>query len=235
MKTFKYQPIITENYLVIEEAIKEAILDKLFIFIFGESGYGKSFSFADQTKRSKGSIVHQEISINTRPVDLYNNTIQTFPNYQNYKVGTPKYGAEKASDLFKSNLYKQLLIIDEANNFKPGMLGHIRDFRDKTEFSNGLIISGPPEFERDLQEWRDRRVKGINELYTRVDEWITLNDPSYKEFDQICNVNGIEDDSIKNEILTDCTDYRTLSKRIKKHYRKLGYKIVGEDINAKAA
>ena len=229
MKKFKYQHIVTENYLKLEAAVREAMEFKLFLLVFGDSGYGKSFTYSDLAKKSDNSIVHLEIEKTDRPVELYNKVISTFPAYDNYRSTSIRWTIEKAADLYNEKRSPSVLIIDEANQFKPNMLGFIRQFRDKTEYSTGLIISGPEEFHQELIDWKDARVKGINEFWTRKDDVITIDPPSCEDLKNICIANSIEDIGIINDLI-DASEgnYRGLRKQIEKYYRNLGYQIVQE-------
>jgi len=229
LKKFTFQHIITPNYLKLEAAVKEAMEHRLFLLVFGNSGFGKSFTYSDLARKSNNNIVHLEIERTDRPVELYNKVIATFPNYSSYKSTSIRWTIEKAADLYNQRQHPSVLIIDEANQFKPNMLSFIRQFRDKTQYSTGLIISGPEEFHDELLEWKDARVKGINEFWTRKDDIVIIDEPDRDDLRNVCLANEITDAETINDLIDKSEmNFRGLRKQIEKYYRKLGYNIIHE-------
>lgn len=220
MDDYVYKSISNYISVAIQDKCEEAQRYKAFIGVIADSGWGKTFNFERRAKKDQNTLLRTiEPSMTAKP--FYENVLDSFPRYQNHKGKSLNYMIDKTAALFLQRYLDGLMIIDEAGNFRPTMLQYIREFRDKTEHSCGLIIAGPYDFYDNLIQWEDDRVKGIHEMMTRVDEWVQLDEPTLKDFQQVCYANNINDPALMEEIIGDSTEFRSLGKSIIKYYRDL--------------
>lgn len=230
MEDYVYKSISNHISVAIQDKCEEAQRYKAFIGIIADSGWGKTSNFKRRVKKDPNTLLRKiDPSMSAKP--FYEKVLDSFPRHQNHKGKTLNYMIDKTADLFSQRYKDGLMIIDEAGNFKPTMLQYIREFRDKTKHSCGLIIAGPYDFYDNLERWEDDRVKGVHEMMTRVDEWVQLEGPKLKDFQQVCYANNIRDPALMEEIIGDSKEFRSLGKSIIKYYRELDVTQV-EIINA---
>ena len=94
---------------------------------------------------------------------------------------------------------KGLIIIDEAGRFTYDALEYIHEFRDLTENSLGIILSGPEEFYTKIMEGVRNRVEGIPEFRRRISQMLFLERPKAAEIIAMCNGYGINDKKLINK------------------------------------
>lgn len=214
-----YKHINSINNQKVTAACQDALQNNLFVLLLGETGYGKSFGFTNVRKENKYVFLKEIVS--TSDPKIFNDEVVSFLEQRKYESQKLHNAIKKASNLVNQLDSKSLFIIDEAGHFKMSMHKHTRQFRDKTANNAGLIISGPDKFNEDLELAAERNVHGIRELLSRVDYTVQLDPPLRAEYIAICEVNGIEDPNLIEEMIDDVQNFRKLNKRILKYYRDL--------------
>ncbi|MEO0554251.1 MAG: ATP-binding protein [Bacteroidota bacterium] len=216
--SWKYKYIKSTNFLKIQKLCEQAQKHHLFCFIVGHSGLGKSHGFSNYIINNE--FAHwREVDPSLAATAFYRKIISDFEGYQINEKESLNYFITLAAHHLTRAAQHNLFIIDEAGNFKKGMLKYLREFRDKTEKRSGLIISGPPSFYNDFNQWHRDEVRGIEEMMTRIDEYLFLEPPSYDEKKALCHINCLTDSTLVNQIAEECDNFRSIRKRIEKYHR----------------
>jgi hypothetical protein len=133
---------------------------------------------------------------------------------------TNTFGGSNLNNLIKSISFhlsqsKQpnLLIIDEAGKFSAGQLLYLHEIRDNTRNNTGIVLSGPPYFRKNIENWKLAEKQGVPELYRRIQSWIVLEQPTMKEKRAFCAEHGILSD-LAEEICQESRDFGTLENKI---------------------
>jgi len=79
-----------------------------------------------------------------------------------------------------------LMILDEAGFLNFNMLRHFRSLAGRTKKTTGYVISGSNYFIKSLKSWIADEISGMKELDTRIDLYVKLLPPSYKEKKFVC-------------------------------------------------
>lgn len=112
-----------------------------------------------------------------------------------------------------------LVIIDEAGGFsKPSHLEYLREIRNGTEQSTGIIIAGPPYWRKTLIQWSERGINGIPEIMSRISYWVELEVPKGNEIREIAKAYGITDKEVLHE-LKSCRNFRSVMHGIEMHLK----------------
>ena len=94
------------------------------------------------------------------------------------------------------------------------MLRHFRSLADRTKMSTGFIFSGPEYFIKKLKSWIKDEVEGMKELDTRIDLFVKLSAPTYKEKKYVCVKEGVIEPNKIREICSNSQNFRDLFREI---------------------
>lgn len=204
--------IETSSLKTVVENCRDALEYNRMIAIIGDPGFGKTKSL-DYFKSNNSNVYYiaVEKSMTARQFHIELMKCLGFTNL----LGGSNLNTLIKSITFHLNQSKKrnLIIIDEAGKFTANQLLYLHEIRDNTTRNTGIVLSGPPYFKKNLESWKFSERQGIPELYRRIQSWIFLNPPTFKEKMTICNENGILEDLAK-EICEDSTDFGILDNKI---------------------
>ena len=106
-----------------------------------------------------------------------------------------------------------MLIIDEAGKFSPRMLEYLHELRDLTTDTTGIILAGPEYFEEHLINWKDKKVTGIPEVYSRITTWVKLRPPTSNEKIELIRAYNIHDNDFE-KFIKYSLDFRDVKNKI---------------------
>jgi hypothetical protein len=109
-----------------------------------------------------------------------------------------------------------LLIIDEGGKLKPKQLEHLHELRDDTKNYCGIVIMAPEYFETNLNDWVKKDLKGMPEIYRRINVWRHLKPPTAIEKVTLCKSYGVTDKETIEELIS-CRNYAALIDAIEEH------------------
>ncbi|WP_069659383.1 ATP-binding protein [Arcticibacter eurypsychrophilus] len=205
--------VLETNVLrTITENCQDALEYHRMIAFIGDSGYGKTKSlqyFAAKKKNVYYLVVEKSMTSKRFYVELLN--VLGFTN---------SFRGSDLNNLIKSISFhlchskqSNLLIIDEAGKFNANQLLFLHELRDNTKSNTGIILSGPPYFNKNMDLWKLAGKEGIPELYRRIQSWIPLPEPSMKEKKAYCSEFGILND-LADELADESKDFGTLDNKI---------------------
>lgn len=176
----------TNALSTIIENCENALEYKRLIAFIGYPGFGKTRSleyFASKKKNVFYVVVEKSMTSKRFYIQLLN--VLGFTN---------SFSGSDLNSLIRSISFhlsqskqNNLLIIDEAGKFDSNQLLFLHEIRDNTKNNTGIILSGPPYFQKNVEEWKLAGKDGIPELYRRIQSWINLPEPTRKE-DLLCGI-----------------------------------------------
>ena len=195
MKNFKHEKLFTtNNYTEITEVCKYALKRSLVIGISGYTGAGKTTTLKDYVNKNESVIyIVREKSMKT--TDFYKHLLGIINPNANFKVNI-YHTMRQIINIINSNEGNCLLIIDESGKCQPSDLEFLHELRENTLDKLGIILSGPPSYFANIEEWKRRNVRGVAEFERRIFGIKELKRPTLGEVKFICNNYEIEDDKI---------------------------------------
>jgi DNA transposition AAA+ family ATPase len=212
-------PIIsTNNYETVLSVCKETHIRKEMNAIVGETGYGKTIPLKIYLSNYE-NVYYMTAKASMNAKEFYSTLYNAIGN-EGYN---PSYSINflimKTANKFNENSHNKLLIIDEAGKFHRRMLEYLHEFRDLTSETTGIILSGPGYFKSSIEDWKDKGIKGIPEVYSRINSWITLQAPLKKEKIQLIREFGINDERFEQNC-DKIPNFRELVSAIKRYLSK---------------
>jgi DNA transposition AAA+ family ATPase len=150
------------------------------ISFIGDSGYGKTKSlqyFAAKKRNVYYLVVEKSMTSKRFYVELLN--VLGFTN--SFRGSDLNNLIKSISFHLSQSKQSNLLIIDEAGKFNANQLLFLHEIRDSTKNNTGIVLSGPPYFNKNIEDWKLAGREGIPELYRRIQAWIQIQEPSMKE------------------------------------------------------
>ncbi len=127
--------------------------------------------------------------------------------------------AEMVEDITRrlNELSDPLLIIDEADKLKDGILNFFKTLYNKCPGA-GFVLAGTPYFKKRVSNGARRDKQAYKEIYSRLGgEFVALKPIGNKDIKQICSANGVSDGAAINFISENCHgDLRVVERLIKK-------------------
>lgn len=205
--------VLDTNVLkTITENCQDALEYHRMISFIGDSGFGKTKSlqyFAARKRNVYYLVVEKSMTSKRFYVELLK--VLGFTN---------SFRGSELNSLIKSISFHlcqsklpNLLIVDEAGKFSASQLLFLHEIRDNTKSNTGIVLSGPPYFNKNMDDWRLAGREGIPELYRRIQAWIPLREPTIKEKRAYCTEFGILND-LADELVDESRDFGTLDNKI---------------------
>lgn len=204
-----------KNFQTVYNACKLAHDQKMVVLIEGASGLGKSFAFEYYERKNQNVFVDELRGTDSERHPWERLLIKVKEdNFKKRLYDMDELSNELVSSLnIKENA--NLVVLDEAGFLRPKMLKKFRSLVDRTKKTTGYVISGPDYFIKNLKTWIKNEVEGMRELDTRIDIFVKLTLPDYKEKHFICKNEGIDDPTKAREISSRVDNFRDLFREIK--------------------
>jgi len=229
----KKDPILqTDNYVTIFNTCKDALVNQKMIAIIGAPGYGKTTALGSFKKEFQENTVIIKAQKSMSPKIFFSTILNIYGDEKYTSTMNLNRCIYNAAELFNSEQYNKLLIIDEAGKFSPPMLEYMHEFRDLTLFSTGIVLAGVDYFKSNLEHWTEQNRVGIPEVYSRINSWQCLKAPTIREIAAIVKSYGIEDEGFVRAH-RHVNDYRILVNRIKDYLMLLDLEKQLEKENSK--
>lgn len=215
MKVYNFQ-----NSQTVLRACKMALENKMVVLVEGASGLGKTFAFDYFKKKNPNANVFvDELRSTDRAKHPWERILTKLTQDNSYRrKGIRTYDLDDLSSQLVSRLNAagapNLVILDEAGFLNFQMLRHFRSLANRTKKSTGYIISGPDYFIKNLKQWVTDQVPGMKELDTRIDLFVKLTAPDYKEKKFVCESEGIANVAKTREISSKVDNFRDLFREI---------------------
>ncbi len=214
----------THNLKTICSVCEDSLLYQNMNAIGGVPGYGKTIALETFQREYPQNIVMVNVLTSMSP-SLFYSSIYNELSSQKYENRLPLYLAiKRAANLFNNQGKNMLLIIDEATKFNHNFFQHLHDFRDLTKATTGIIIAGGHYFKRKFGKWSEKVENGMPEFFSRINNWIELDPPTFDEIVAIIRANDIHDNGFEKRCMK-LDDFRQLEHEID-NYNKLKSKIV---------
>lgn len=203
----------TQNFTIISNTCNDAKNQSKMIAIIGYPGAGKTTALNYYYEKNPNTY-YVKVQPSMRPKIFYSTILQSMgiPDQQN-GVALHFLIKKIAFQLNQSN-EKNLLIIDEAGKFTSRMLEYIHELRDLTSETTGIILAGPDYFQINLKKWVNSNKDGMPEIYRRINGWQPLLKMTKAEVVAMCEVYGLKNKNIQNDLFRLCTNFGELHNRI---------------------
>lgn len=195
------------NYTTIMQAFQDAKEESMWFAIANKAGSGKTGTLEDIFNQDKTGTVTfiqaEEWSGRQFLMKIISKTMGETALKGKYK--TLSELMDIVCNYFNEmSLEHPVLLIDEADKLKPGAFRTLIPIYNRTEDRLGVIISGTENLEKELKAGVRVSKKGFDEVESRIGrKYITLNGATEKEVYQICEANGVTNESSKNNIWTE--------------------------------
>jgi len=220
---YKLAPITALH--TVHNACRTAIEEKQLIVLIGKTGYGKSIGLLSYKKGNQNECIYSAIKPAQRAKGYFSGLIHTLhgnPGDETvFKQSYIHWLIEKSSFEIMARKTPSLLIVDEAGNFKRNSQSFLRQIWDNIGGKCGMIISGPSRYEKNLHQWNEDDSSGIPEFVSRINNWITIPEPSYDDISLICLRNNIEDKKVIQYIYENSPHLRRVKSYVMAHHEDL--------------
>lgn len=181
--------------------------------LIGSTGSGKTFSF-DLYRACHENVYYFKIEKTYTAKEFYLLLLSAV-GVHDYDRRVPlKSMAERFASVLREKKTKTLLIFDEAGKFSSDMCEFFQTIRDSTEENVGIILSGTEKFRTDMESWRQKKHKGIPELFSRIWSWEDIPKPTENEKYQIVKMNGVTDPAVIKKIVKQSPDLRQVYQNV---------------------
>lgn len=199
----KEKTIETDNLISIQEVCLEALIYSKLIGVIGEPGYGKTTGLQYFTKsyKEQGNVYYVRLRKSMTTRNFYSEVLNSITEESGTSKGSVFSMINRIAFLLNNSGVKNLLIFDEAGRLTKNQWHYVQEVRDLTEKSTGIIIAGPKYFSEKINEWKDKNVEGIPEVYRRINTWVYLKPPTKREIKTIVRAYNITDEEFLKEAL----------------------------------
>jgi len=186
--TKNWTAIETSNFVTIQDSCKDARENNKMIGIIGFAGAGKTFALRHYYENhaltylvtcSRSMKTKQFLAEVLRSLGI------------NFLASDYEMTKRIIDELNKKNT--PIILIDEASKLSPNSLMYIQDIWDGIEGNGGIILAGVEYLLTNIKKGSDRNKIGMPEIYSRVNQWISLVEPLKSEITSLCKNNGIVD------------------------------------------
>lgn len=192
------------NYSIIKAVATDAQNEALWFAISNKAGSGKTATMEDlYNQDTTGAITFiqcEEWHARQFLIKLIEKTIGytalqgSYKNISQLMDMVVTYFATQAAAM-------PLLLIDEIDKLRPSALRTLIPLYNRTEGSLGVVLSGTENFEKEVKAGVRYHKKGYDEIESRFGRtYITLPGALKEEVMHMCTLNGITQESIKENI-----------------------------------
>lgn len=198
---FKFKIHQLDNFKLVQKVCNEAMINNLMIGVIAPPGIGKTFSLNYFTKTNH-NVFYIELGKSVTSKEMYNRILNSIKNQNtNTKKSVTEILREIKMEL-ENNGSKNLIIIDEAGMFNKSRLSYFHELRNLTLYNCGIVISGPKNFEKNIIDWVQDEIEGVEEFYSRVSYWANLNRPTNAEIKAIFKNENLGKTDMEKTLLT---------------------------------
>ncbi len=196
----------TSNFKMLFQVFNDAKTEKLFIPVSNKAGSGKSAvanTFADLY--SDDAVYHIHAREWAKREFIYNLMKLVGIDRPKGAITIDELG-QKVIDFFEERSHlNPLLIINEADKLKAPALRFLIPFSNALEDKVGLVLLGTENLKKEIKNGVRLNRKGYDEIDSRLGRnYITLIGATKTDVQKICDINGIKDRTIQNDIFKEC-------------------------------
>jgi len=163
-------------------------------------GSGKTAALKDYANSNKNVFYMECEEYFTRRTFL-STLCQTMAIYSTAKSSIAEMVDQIVEKL--NSINKPLLIIDEYDKLKDGILNFYKTFYNKTEGRAGFLICGAPHLQQKIIRGANLQKQAYQEIYSRLGgRFIELENANESDVRKICKANGVEDEGHIKAILS---------------------------------
>jgi len=207
--------LVTVNFNIIQELCKDSMNNSKMVVLIGYTGAGKTVGLQYFVNTNKNKSIYLVVRKSMRTKDFYKELL-TEVGYQGDATYLDLYTIINLIVLKINDFRKQkmLLIIDEAGKFTSRQLEYIHEIRDQTIGNLGIVLSGPEYFFDNLYSWKEKRVVGIPEVFRRIQNFVELDPPTFREIRAFCYAFGIMDMKVIKKKFKECENFGEIKNKI---------------------
>lgn len=182
--------------------------------IISEPGLGKSESLKTYAAKHK-NVAYLECAVYWTKKTLLQELLSALGESQE-NAGIPEMFQAVIESLKRSE--RPLIIIDEADKLKDGVIDLFNALYNATLNHAGWIISGAPYLEKRIEKGRRLNKQSYKEIFSRIGrEYHRLRDLTPRDIRLVCEANSIEDaESIQHIINNSMNDMRRVKNLVEK-------------------
>lgn len=182
----------TLNTKIIESAFMDAMLNNKMIGITGYPGAGKSRSIEILKSENEGGVFSIQLGKSVTAKQMYLKLLkQIDPAFIQ-----ANFSATRLMDILVEKLAqvsgKSLIIIDEAGFFSKDKVSYLLELYNLVWRRTGILILGPPYYEKNLRKWISRNLIGVEEFYSRISYFRNLERPNDDEVKKVLEFEGFD-------------------------------------------
>jgi DNA transposition AAA+ family ATPase len=211
VKPNEVQLVKTANFETGFKACLDAHKRNLMLCLIGEAGYGKTTVLKEYHRKTKNAF-YLICENGMKPKEFFRKLLREMGNDF---VGTVSEMKEKIA-LELSKQAGSVILLDEAGKLRQDLLLHIHDLRNQTENIAGIVLAGLPYLKTNLEKALKKQKIGMEEFYSRVQDWQPMSSFAKAEVMAICKANGINDPQQIKNIQSHCREFRMVINEIKK-------------------
>lgn len=172
-------------------ACESALKEKKMIGIIGYPGSGKTVA-AKMFANEYQNVYYVSLSQSKTPKNFYSDLLSEIKEID-LKTNIPTYLILKEIERNLISIEgKKLIIIDEIGKFSGKKVGIFHELKDKMEKLAGIVLLGPDYFLDNLEDWKTKKIQGVEEFARRVTKWIHLDRPTSNEVLYLLRKNEID-------------------------------------------
>lgn len=202
-----WQVVDTENYRIMQQALKIAQQDRMFVAISENSGSGKSSAI----KRFKATDTTDSVYV----LECGNWGRQRFlvhlAGCLGVKLETERLSSEVIGDRVMAALQKKaaagepLVILDQANSLRPTALTWLIHLYNKLEGEIGVVVCGTEHLKDSIKKGVRRHDEGYDELESRLGRsYISLLGYTRQDVENMAIANGLNDAAMIDKVWLNC-------------------------------
>lgn len=205
-----WQKAETRNFLRVQNICKHTQQQGLSRAISFAPGSGKTFALKDYAERTKNVFYVECEEYWSKKVFL--RELRKVIGLDDTSMGIADMVEGIIEQLGRAD--HPLVIIDEADKLKDGVLNLYKTFYNKT--SAGFILAGTPHFRHRVEKGVRLNRMGFAEIHSRLGgEFLRLYPIANSDIESVCKANGVDDHAqIQHVIDTIQRDFRQIKAAI---------------------
>lgn len=186
--------------------------------LLGDPGNGKSALLKENCTKDPTTRIIFQVGKSMRPINLYT---------EMYKRLLPgRVVPRTIYDIFvdieeflASSERKYLCCFDECGKLNPFSLELMHELRERSLSKMGYIFAGPFSWERKLKNWIMEDRNGMLEFGRRIEEFVSIDNPTKSEKSEYCRSRGITDTEVIEAIIRKCITFSDVVNEVNSYLR----------------
>jgi DNA transposition AAA+ family ATPase len=202
----------TQNFGIAVGVFQKAQSQKLCLALTGTTGFGKTES-AKRYRQKTGGVVYVHCNTEMTKTQFLDAILLDLGIAPQHRGGNTQ---EKITSIIRAivKLENPLLIIDDAGKLRDSAFRMFQILFDESAGQVGFALTGVPEFKKKVFLLADKGTYCYREIARRIG-WISMGDIRKTDIENICQKNGITDESAISYLCDNVGDFDTLKRLVK--------------------